>query len=191
RWPWADLPPRRRSSPAPRRATRRSAPPGMRPSPGSCWPRRSTRLARRHAAARRRRPRSPSRSGSARPGRPPRRAPSCPDRSTRARTSAPGSGRVLLRVQELLDGRAVDVRLGDDGRAGAVVLLDAGALAVDVLDRELDAHAADVIGVLRDEGVDRPRLQRLDLKWLGVELDELDLAGLACLLGRRRDAVPR
>src|SRR5689334_22728536 len=44
--------------------------------------------------------------------------------------SRPGTG--SLGVEELLDRRAVDVRLGDDGAAGAVVLGDAGLLAVQV-----------------------------------------------------------
>src|SRR5438128_11027330 len=90
----------------------------------------------------------------------------------------PPSSSVLRRVQVLLDRGRADVRPGNDRGARPVVLLDPGLLPGHVLVRELDAQLADPVRVLGDEGVDRTRLERRDLLRPGVELDELDLAGL-------------
>src|SRR5204862_3497683 len=101
------------------------------------------------------------------------------ERCAPARGRAPPSGRLLRRVEVLLELRVVHVRPRDDGRAGAVVLLDPGLVAGHVLVRELDAQLADPVRVLRDERVDRAGLERLHLRRARVELDELHLAGLA------------
>ena len=46
----------------------------------------------------------------------------------------------------------------------------------------MDALLADAVRVLRDEGVDRSRLECLHLRRAGIELDELDFARLALVL---------
>src|SRR5450759_4358371 len=91
-------------------------------------------------------------------------------------------------VQEPLDGRITDVGLGDDRFLGAVVVLDARAVSVHVFKREVHTEVANGKRVLRDQGGDRALAQRLYLNRLGIELDQLDLAGFARGLGGIRHA---
>src|SRR6266851_10411768 len=94
-----------------------------------------------------------------------------------AGASSPGSAAGL--VDRGLAGRGAQVVLGDDGELGAD--LRGGRLAGQRRERLVPRVGPDRVRGLGDERLHRALLQRGDLIGLGVESDDLDLAGLSGL----------